>query len=762
MPQIQLPIFPPGLTLITQEVGFECRDGKVTYFVGCLPVFQHDEDDVRTFRMITSQMVVNGSVRQADIARAFGVPAVSVKRAVKRYREHGPAGFYAPRRGRGPAVLTKKVVKELEDLLDKGLPVAEAARKLGLRPNTVAKAVRAGRVRAKKKEPADDDDDEEPVTTKSERSTEDSSAPLGMGTTDSAGRVMASLGMAGPVEPDFAPTVDVANAGVLLALPALLAVGLLRGSDEHFQLPRGYYGMPSIFLLLAFLALARVKSIEGLRYCPPGEWGKVLGLDRVPEVRTLRNKLEILTSKGEVTEWSAELCREWMQADPAAAGLLYIDGHVRVYHGSQTRLPRRYVSRQRLCLRGTTDYWVNALDAQPFFVITQAVDPGLVKVLENDIVPRIESDAPALVSEQELADDPLLHRFTLVFDREGYSPVLFAAMNRRRIACLTYRRSPGPDWPLKEFRVEPVTLSNGEMVEMLLAERGVFLKQGRIWVREIRRLTGSGHQTPIVTTDYTTQLPRLAAAMFARWGQENFFRYMLEHYGLDHLTTYRLDDIPDTTLVVNPAHRALDASIRKKNGLLNRRRAKFAALALNEPIEPKPVEKWQTKKAAMLEEIGQLEREISELKPQRKATPRHITVGELPKSQQFNQLHSSSKHFIDTIKMIAYRAETAMTNVLRDVMRRHDDARSLLRALYSNEADLLPNHEAGTLTVRLHHLANHSSDAAIRHLCRELNATETVFPETSLRLIYQLGPEAAPPDQEPESGSTQIPRGKEV
>lgn len=762
MPQIQLPIFPPGMTLITPEVGVECRDGKVTYFVGCLPVFHHDKDDVRTFRMITSQMVVTGYVRQIDIVRAFGIPQVSVKRAVKRYREHGPGGFYAPRRGRGSAVLTEKVVEKLTGLLDKGMGVAEAAHELGVLPNTVAKAVRVGRVRVKKKEPVDEAGDEEPVTTKSERSTEDCSAPLGMGATDSVGRIMSSLGLAGSVKPDFASAVDVANAGVLLALPALLSVGLLRGSEKHFQFPRGYYGMPSIFLLLAFLALARVKSIEGLRYCSPGEWGKVLGLDRVPEVRTLRNKLEILASKGEVTQWSAELCREWMQADPEAVGRLYVDGHVRVYHGSQTPLPRRYVSRQRLCLRGTTDYWVNALDAQPFFVIAQAVDPGLVKVLENDIVPRIERDAPGLVSEQELADDPLRHRFTLVFDREGYSPVLFAAMKKRRIACLTYRRSPGPDWPLEEFRVEPVTLSNGEMVEMLLAERGVFLKQGGLWVREIRRLTDSGHQTPIVTTDYITPQPRLAAAMFGRWGQENFFRYMLEHYGLDHLSTYALEDIPEATPVVNPAYRALDASIRKNNGLRNRRRAEFAALSLDEPIAPKAVEKWQTKKAAMLEEIDQLEYKISKLKPQRKATPRHIPVGDLPKSQRFKQLHSNSKHFIDTIKMIAYRAETAMTNVFRDVMRRHDDARSLLRALYSNEADLLPDHEAGTLTVRLHHLANRASDAAIRYLCRELTATETIFPETSLRLIYELGSGEAPPDQAPEMGSSQIPRDQEV
>ena len=147
------------------------------------------------------------------------------------------------------------------------------------------------------------------------------------------------------------------------------------------------YALPSIFLLLAFMALARLKSLESLRYCAPGEWGKVLGLDRVPEVRTLRAKLHVLSTSGQPEQWSAELCRQWMEADPEATGVFYVDGHVRVYHGAQTKLPRRYVSRQRLCLRGTTDYWVNALDAQPFFVVTKTVDPGLVQVIANDIVP---------------------------------------------------------------------------------------------------------------------------------------------------------------------------------------------------------------------------------------------------------------------------------------------------------------------------------------------------------------------------------------
>ncbi|MCP4307892.1 MAG: hypothetical protein GY788_24080, partial [bacterium] len=130
--------------------------------------------------------------------------------------------------------------------------------------------------------------------------------------------------------------------------------------------------------------------------------------------------------------------------------------------------------------------------------------------------------------------------------------------------------------------------------------------------------------------------------------------------------------------------------------------------------------------------------EVQALKAQRKATPKHITIGELPEEKRFDRLSTQSKHFIDTIKMTAYRAETAMAQIIRESISRYDDARSLLRGIYNTEADLHPNEKAQTLTVRLHHLANRSSDDAARDLCDELNATETVFPGTTLRLVYEL------------------------
>ncbi len=144
MSQGQLPIFPSGFTEITQTLAFKQEDQKVTYFNGLMPVFAHEEEDNSSFRMITAQFCVNGFVKQIQIARAFGVTPISVKRSVKRYREEGPAGFYKKRNTRGAAVLTSEVLKEAQRLFDEEGTISDVAQQLGIKPNTLSKAVKAG------------------------------------------------------------------------------------------------------------------------------------------------------------------------------------------------------------------------------------------------------------------------------------------------------------------------------------------------------------------------------------------------------------------------------------------------------------------------------------------------------------------------------------------------------------------------------------------------------------------------------------------
>ena len=160
---------------------------------------------------------------------------------------------------------------------------------------------------------------------------------------------------------------------------------------------------------------------------------------------------------------------------------------------------------------------------------------------------------------------------------------------------------------------------------------------------------------------------------------------------------------------------------------------------------------YEQRKGRQKETIDGLSKELEGLKRQRKNTPHHLPVSQLPEADRFSRLLPERKHFLDTIKMISYRTETAMVSLLEPKLARSaDDARALLRQIYSTEVDLLPDLEAKTLTVHLHHLTQAAHDDALRHLCDQLNATETVSPETDLRLVYRVG------------ASSRIPRDQEI
>jgi hypothetical protein len=578
------------------------------------------------------------------------------------------------------------------------------------------------------------------VTTASQRSLIDAQAPMGYATTRTLDRVLSACGLLGAAELEFEVADDVAQGGVLLALPALLAEGLLRHTRQHYALPRGYYPLETLFLLLALLALVRCRSMEKVRYQAPGEWGKLLGLDRLPEVKTMRKKIGLLCAKdGQAAQWQSQLAKEWMAGveveDQALAGLYYADGHVRVYHGGLTQLPRRYVARQRLCLRGTTDYWVNGLGGEPFFVITQVVNPGLVKVLREEIVPRLLAEAPQ-PAEAVLQADPHAVRFTLIVDREGYSPALFKDFWKQRIAVMTYRKNPGEPWPVEWFSRQSVRLPTGQIVEMNLAEMGVCLSNG-LWVREIRELNDDGSQCSMVTTHPTLDLPQVVAILGAGWSQENYLKYMREHFGLDRLIEYGTTPLPETTLVINPAHRRLDQQVRRERATLTRLRAQFGAHVLPEQPTAAHVEAFEREGGQLREKIQTQEAVLQKLIAERKATPRKVSLKELPEAERFAQLCPESKHFIDTIKMIAYRAESAMASQLADHLSRQDDVRALLRRLYTTPVNLRPDLQARTLTVEVHRLGSPLQDAAVKELCDLLTQTETVFPTTDLRLIYR-------------------------
>jgi transposase-like protein len=758
MPQALLPLVPDGATPVSNHISVVNEIDKWTWFAGVLPIFSHPVDDRDSFRMFTAQLVCNGTCKQTDIVNTFGVAAISVKRAVKQYREQGSESFYQPRRGRGATVMTDQVIQQAQDLLNQGYSRKETAQELKIKHETLRKAINKGKLAEPPRSPEQPNNAPAPqqvnqaggsstkVSDKSQRGLQDVATAdgLGIACTRLVERVSAAIGLL----PGGAPTRyeacrDVTFGGVLCALPALEQNGLFRHLDRCFVPLGGYYTTLQIFSLLGFMALCRIKTVEQLQYHPPGELGKLLGLDRVPEVRCLRNKLIALSTNQSPEKWAAQLSQDWMQADPDLAGALYVDGHVRLYHGKLTRLPPRYVSRQRLCLRGTTDYWVNDGLGQPFFVVERPLDQGMLEAIRNDIIPRLLQDVPRQPSQEELDRDPHRHRFVLLFDREGYSPAFFKEMwQEHRIACTTYHKFPKADWPESEFHDTEVLLADGERVVMKLAERGSWIgsrADERLWVREVRKLTESGHQTSLISTSYGGDALHDAGRLFSRWSQENFFQYAMKHYGIDLLSEYGTDGFPAPKRdVVNPARRELDTRRRSLQGRLTRKRAQYAAQTMHPEADEKKISRWEKRQAKLVETIEHLEHELEEVKQLQSETPSHLSWKDLPEDSQFEQLAPSRKRLLDTVKMIAYRAETAMVGIVRETLRRADDARSLIRDLFRQDADLLLDESNQCLQVRVHPFSNPRSNRAIADLLEHLNAAEMTCPGTKLKLAYSL------------------------
>jgi hypothetical protein len=454
-------------------------------------------------------------------------------------------------------------------------------------------------------------------------------------------------------------------------------------------------------------------------------------------------KLDQLSIDDSAKQWATHLSKYWLESNPKAAGTLYVDGHVRVYHGSKTKLPRKFVSRERLCLRGMCDYWVNDATGNPFFVVEKAIDPGMLQTLRTDIVPQLLQDVPNQPSQEELMANPTLNRLILVFDREGYSPAFFKQMwEKHRISCITYHKYPDDAWPEEWFVEQEVIMPRGETVTLRLAEMGSLIGTGKdaIWVREVRKLTTSCHQTSLVSTAYALPHKELAARMFSRWCQENFFGYMMHHFAIDLLAEYGTEDFPAQQEVINPTWRELTNQRNSIQNKLKYRQARFGEMTIHPKIEEdtKRYRDWVQKKADLLEEIQHFENELNGIKTEIKETPHRIPWETLKESDKFQQLAPNRKHLLDTVKMIGYRAETAMAGMLLGPTVDTPAARQLLQDLFVSEADILPDTENKKLRVKVHAASRPAVNKLLRKFFEELNESEIFYPGTDMQLVYEI------------------------
>ena len=544
---------------------------------------------------------------------------------------------------------------------------------------------------------------------------------------------------AGNASIEFSTHEGLCGAGVLFLLPALLSQGLLKTKEVYHIPDTHYYGLETVVLTLAFMALARIKNPEQLKQCKPGEIGKIIGLDRIPEVRCLREKINLLTTQNQAKELNRLLIDHWYNQPSEQASFLYIDGHVRIYYGHKANLPSKFISRQKLCLSATTEFWVNDAKGLPVMMVTGELTEKLQRAIEEYIIPELQKTVllpSAQHSEEEKKLPPVC---TLVFDREAYEPAFFERLYKtHRIAVITYRKNVKDVWEEESFKSIPVQVLD-QTITMQLCERKTVLSC--VEVREIRRLTESGHQTALITTNMVLSTEVAAGRMFGRWSQENFFRYMVMDYDFDKMIEFGIEAIDENREVVNPEYRKMSHRLKKEKEKTGRLKAKLYPLteqALELSLEDMPLPQLETKQMILLEKIERQQLIEQQLTTQRSQIQQRIRLKEMPGQIRYNKLKQESKVLMNVLKMICYRAETAIANELSAfLVNAKEEKRMLVKQIIQNNADIIPDYLNNTLTVILHSLSAPRFNKAAAKLAETLNQTETIFPGTNLMLRFK-------------------------
>jgi hypothetical protein len=567
-------------------------------------------------------------------------------------------------------------------------------------------------------------------------------------------RVFSAFGIV-PLNPvRFESCQSIPNGGVMLLLPFLFECGLL-SYRSYYNERRGYYTFDSLLITLSFFLLLRIKAMEQGKQYNPGEFGKLTGYDRIPEVKKLRGMIEELTRAGKCEDWGKSLSTKWIGEEEPE--LYYVDGHVQVYHGYLAEPGKKHVSRQRLCLPGMTEFWVNSTQGLPFFFITAEVNEKMIEMLENEIIPRLLELHAVSAEQQNLMDEnPDYPLFTLVFDREAYSPALFKKIwEKYRIAVLTYRKNVKDEWEEADFEEIKVDVRLGE-TEMKLHEKEVVLDGYSM--REVRRLTSSGHQTGIISNNRILNLAMIACYMFGRWVQENFFRYLRQDYAFDKIIQYAVDEIDKNIMAVNREYSNIQYDIKRSREKLYRLKANIynyqqEALKENENRKPedenKKAGKWFKRTLELTEKALRMEEEINRLTDMRKNIKYKIPVSEMPENERYTKLHQESKYLMNIIKMICYRAETALANKLAPhFSRSEDEVRTLVKAITKLSIDMIPDMENSLLNITLYPLSNLRSQNALANIIDGVNATKTVYPGTTLMMRFKIATMTTAPSQE--------------
>ena len=738
--QLPLPLLPSGAAEIAPGVGLVTGDdGGGLVSVHGLATFAWDGGDEAGRRLAAVQLVRLRAVSQARAAAAFGADPVTVWRWDQALAAGGVAGLVPARRGpKRASKLTPELAARIRELDAAGATLAEIAAATGVSTFSVRNAL--GRVAARGLPAA-------------AGAAEDSAGLDAGGGEEGPGaavpvlpdpvprddeRALARWGLLGEgAVPVFTAGARYPLAGLLLALPALEDTGLLDAAKEVYgQLRDGFYGLTATLLTLVFLALAGEPRAEGATRVPPAALGRVLGLDRAPEVKTIRRKLGELAAAGKAAELVMALARRHAAARPDALGFLYVDGHARVYYGTRN-VQKTHVARLKFPAPATMETWVTGQDGDPVFMVTAEPSDSLAGELR-----RLLPDLRAIAGQGR--------RVTVCFDRGGWSPALFADITAAGFDLLTWRKGPAPELPADTFTTITCADDRGRQHQYDLADTAVTLtihdgprKGQTVSLRQVsRRVPARGGGTrQIHALTSRTDLPagEVCWRLTSRWREENYFRYARTHFALDALDSHTATpDDPDRK-VPNPAKKTAAAQVRRTEILAAAAQAQRDAslAALRNPAPGQPVTITNQMINALDAPVQAAYRELEEADKAAAATPARIPLGAL--APDMMRLEAEVKQITHAIRMAAFNAETALARALDGrYARAGDEACALIREALTASGDIRPG--PGQLLIQLDPLTAPRRTQALAALCDQLNQAASRYPGTDLVLRCEVKP----------------------
>ena len=774
--QAPLPWLPGGAQEIARGVGLlALAGGGGQMWVHGMAAFTWEAGDEAARRLAAVQVTQLKAATQKQVAAALGTDQVTVWRWVSAYREKGLAGLLPARKGpSGPTKLTPELTGKIQGLDAQGLGLEAIAGQCGV--STFAVRTALGRVPARARaraaaatardeqqpavedaaderaagEPADQDGTADPDPD-SESAADD---PAGQGVAGEPGpavlpvlpdppgrdgeRALARFGLLGEgAAPVFIPGARYPLAGLLIALPALADTGLLACARQVYgRLRDGYYGLDAVLVHQVFQALLREPRAEGATRIPPPAMGRVLGLDRAPEVKTIRRKIGELAAAGKAADLQMAIARWHAEALGDQLGFLYIDGHTRAYFG-QREVQKMHVARLKFPGPATEETWVTDGAGDPLLVVMAEPSTSLAAQIK-ELLPKL----------REIAGPGA--RPVLCFDRGGWSPDLFAEIIDAGFDLLTYRKASAgediPDLPADAFTAISHAGDDGREHRYELADgtADITVTQGAhkgrvLTLRQVTRLD-KGRQVRILTTRQAGDLPPAAVVfgMGSRWREENYFRYGRAHFALDALDTYAVTPEDPDRKVPNPAKKTAAFAVKTaKKDLAAAEAARDARLtALRSPAPGQPAVLITNQALAKLDTpVTTARQRLAGAQAAAKAIPAKIPLAQ--HNPDMVRLDTETKLITHAIRMAACNAETTLARALNGAYARADDeAYALIREALTTSGDITP--ADGTLTIRLDPLSAPRRTRALAALCEKLTATAATYPGTTLTLRYQV------------------------